>query len=132
MFIDEVELLRILVVDNHTEVLKQIETRLSYEKDFEVCGGASLSELTVSVMDCRPDVLLIDPYVNNAYRFDFIRLAKKILPEMTVVVLTAVVDKAAEMKLKSEGVNCILEKGGDSTQLVDALRGILVQQCKGS
>ena len=123
--------MRILVVDNHTEVLKQIETRLSYERDFEVCGGASLSELTRCVMDCRPDVLLIDPYVNNTYQYDVIRLAKKICPDMTVVVLTAVVDKAAEMHLKSVGVSCILEKGGESSQLVAALRGIMVQQCKG-
>jgi DNA-binding NarL/FixJ family response regulator len=130
MFIDEVNLLRILVVDNHTEVLKQIETRLSYEEDFEVCGGAPLSDLTLSVMDCRPDVLLIDPYVNNVYRFDIIRLAKKISPDMTVVVLTAVVDKAAEMRLKSVGVSCILEKGGDSSQLINALRGIMVHQHK--
>ena len=120
--------LRILVVDNHTEVLKQIETRLAYEKDFEVCGGASLAELARCVMDCRPDVLLIDPYVNNAYRYDSIRLAKKIMPEMTVVVLTAVVDKAAEMKLKRDGVSRILEKGGDSTELVNAIRGIVVRQ----
>jgi DNA-binding NarL/FixJ family response regulator len=132
MIIDEVNLLRILVVDNHTEVLKQIETRLSYEEDFEVCAGASLSEMTRCVMDCRPDVLLIDPYVNNAYRFDVIRLAKKIAPEMTVVVLTAVVDKAAEMKLKSVGVNCILEKGGESSQLIEALRGIMVHHPKES
>jgi DNA-binding NarL/FixJ family response regulator len=132
MFINEVNLLRILVVDNHTEVLKQIETRLSYEKDFEVCVGASLSEMTRCVMECRPDVLLIDPYVNNAYRFDVIRLAKKISPEMTVVVLTAVVDKAAEMRLKSVGVSRILEKGGDSSQLIDALRGIIVHQYKES
>lgn len=131
MFIDEVNLLRILVVDNHIEVLKQIETRLSYEKDFEVCGGASLSELTQCVMKCRPDVLLIDPYVNNSYKYDTIRLAKKIRPDMTVVVLTAVVDKAAEMRLKSVGVSCILEKGGESAQLIEALRGIMVQQCKG-
>jgi DNA-binding NarL/FixJ family response regulator len=124
--------LRILVVDNHTEVLKQIETRLAYEPDFEVCAGASISELTRCVMDCRPDVLLIDPHVNNAYRFDAIRLAKKILPEMTVVVLTAVVDKAAEMRLKSVGVSCILEKGGESSQLIDALRGIMVHHCKGN
>jgi DNA-binding NarL/FixJ family response regulator len=124
--------LRILVIDNHAEVLKQIETRLSYEQDFKVCAGAPISDLSRCVMDCRPDVLLIDPYVDNAYRFDSIRLAKKILPEMMVVVLTAVVDKAAEMRLKSVGVSCILEKGGDSIQLVNALRGIVVHQCKGN
>jgi DNA-binding NarL/FixJ family response regulator len=124
--------LRILVIDNHLEVLKQIETRLAYEPDFVVCAGASISELSRCVMDCRPDVLLIDPYVNNAYRFDSIRLAKKIRPEMTVVVLTAVVDKAAEMRLKSVGVSCILEKGGDSSLLINALRGILEIQCKGA
>lgn len=131
MSVNAKEQLRILVIDNHTEVLRQIETRLGYEEDFKVCAGASISELTRCVMDCRPDVLLIDPYINNSYRFDAIRLAKKILPEMTVVVLTAVVDKAAEMRLKSVGVSCILEKGGDSTELIKALHGIMVHQCKG-
>ena len=105
---------------------------MAHEKDFEVCGGTSISELARCVMDCRPDVLLIDPHVNSAYRYDAIRLAKKLVPDMTVVVLTAVVDKAAEMRLKGYGVSCILEKGGDSAELVDAIRGIVVNQCKGS
>lgn len=132
MFANMENRLRILVIDNHTEVLKQIETRLGYERDFEVCGGDSISGLTQRVMNNKPDVLLIDPYVNNTYRFEVIRLAKKIRPSMTVVVLTAVVDKAAEMRLKSVGVSCILEKGGDSSRLINALRGIRVEQCKGS
>ena len=36
------------------------------------------------------------------------------------------------MRLKGYGVSCILEKGGDSAELVDAIRGIVVNQCKGS
>jgi len=41
-----------------------------------------------------------------------------------------VVDTAMQVRLKKQGVHCILEKGISSTELVDALRGVLVQKCK--
>ncbi len=124
--------LRILIVDNHAEVLKQIATRLSYEEDFEVCMVAPLAKLTESVIACKPDVLLIDPYVDSDYKFDHLKLATQLRPSMTIVVLTAVVDTAAQIRMKQVGVSCILEKGVSSGELVGALRGVLVEHCKGT
>jgi len=121
--------LRILIVDNHAELVKQIETRLSYEEDFEVCMVSTLNQLTESLLTCKPDLLLIDPYFDNSYKYDRIKLAMELMPSLTVVVLTAVVDTAMQIRLKKEGVHCVLEKGISSSALVDSLRGVIARSC---
>lgn len=123
------ERFRILIVDNHAELVKQIQTRLSYEADFEVCMVAPLSKLKESLLVCKPDLLLIDPYYENSYKYDRIKLAKELMPGLVVVVLTAVVDAAMQIRLKREGVGCILEKGISSGELVGSLRGVIAREC---
>ncbi|MEJ2757037.1 MAG: hypothetical protein P8046_01020 [Anaerolineales bacterium] len=122
--------LQILIIDNHAELVKQIETRLSYEEDLEVCMVAPLCQLTEGLLECKPDLLLIDPYADSSYKYDRIKLAMEVNPSMVVVVWTAVVDTAMHVRLKKQGVHCILEKGISSAELIDALRGVIVQQCK--
>ena len=131
MFAENKERLRILLIDNHAALAKQIETRLSYEDDFEVCMVAPLDKLTESLMICKPDLLLIDPYYENSYKYDRIKLAMEFIPSLTVVVLTAVVDTAMQLRFKKEGVHCILEKGISSNDLVDALRRVMAERCDG-
>ena len=123
------ERLRILIVDNHAELVKQIETRLSYEDDFDVCMVAPLSRLTDSLIYCKPDILLIDPYADNSYKYDRIKLAMDLMPSLVVVVLTAVVDTAMKIRLKKEGVHCVLEKGISSSDLVRSLREVIAAHC---
>jgi DNA-binding NarL/FixJ family response regulator len=122
--------LKILIVDNHAELVKQIEARLSMEEDFEICMVSPLSQLAHSLIDCKPDLMLIDPYFENSYKYDRIKLAMEMRPEMIVVVLTAVVDPAMSIRLKKEGVHCVLEKGLSSAELVDSLRKVIVDACE--
>ena len=53
---NETKKLKILIVDNHVEVVTQIKARLSMEKDFEVCKVACLDSLTEAILECQPDV----------------------------------------------------------------------------
>ena len=131
MLDEKVDKLQILIIDNHAELAKQIETRLAYEEDFEVCKVAPLSQLTESILDCKPDLLLIDPYFDNSYKYDRIRMAMDIMPNLTVVVLTAVVDTAMQLRLKKEGVHGVMEKGISSGELVDALRQVMAEHSNG-
>lgn len=126
---DKQEKLKILIVDNHAELVKQIEARLSMEPDFEVCKVAPLDKLTEAMIDCVPDILLIDPYAEHSYKYDRIKMAMRIRPSIMVVVLTAVVDTAASVRFKKEGVHCVLEKGLSSHELVDSLRRVIVESC---
>jgi len=118
----------ILLVDNHPEVLIQIEKCLSYEEDLKVCKISSLSEVTESINECKPDILLIDPYVDNVFDYDTIRVAKQIIPFMTVIVLTAVVDSATQVELRRAGAEYILEKSIDSQELKDTIRKVIARK----
>ena len=122
---NETNKLKILIVDNHAELVKQIKARLSMEEDFEVCKVAPLDRLTEAIMACQPDLLLIDPYFEQSYKYDRIRMARELAPSLMIVVLTAVVDTAASVRFKKEGVHCVLEKGVNSIDLVDSLRKVI-------
>lgn len=114
--------IKILLIDNHPEVLKRVKTRLSYEPDFEVCKVASIDAVTESMIECKPDILLIDPADNNIIQIEPIKIAKRLLPSLIVIVLTAVVDTATSVALRKAGAETILEKGIVSEELVNTLR----------
>ena len=120
--------IQILLVDDHPEVLKQIETRLSYEDDFKVCKIASLEELAGCLIECQPDVLLIDPYRNNELDVECIKLAKQMMSKLTIIVLAAVVDTSDHVELKKAGADYILEKCIDSIELLTTLRKVIVNE----
>jgi DNA-binding NarL/FixJ family response regulator len=119
--------IKILLVDDHPEVLKQVETRLSYERDFDVCKVASLSQVIEGVIECQPDVLLIDPY-NNGFDLECIKRAKEIKSGLTVIVLSAVVDISSHNDLRRAGAEYILEKCIDSDELVNTLRKVVIRR----
>lgn len=110
----------ILLVDDHPEVLKQVETRLSYEKDFDVSKVAEVSQTVDNILEREPDILLIDPY-NNGFDFECIKMAKRIRPSMTIIVLSAVVDASAHNDLLRAGAEHIIEKSIDSDELVETI-----------
>lgn len=114
--------LRILVVDDHPEVLSQIEDRLSQEEGFWVFKSASMDNAYAQIMECKPDVLLIDPFMDNGMCLKTLKQIIQMLPSLTVIVLAAVVDAASQVELNKIGIKFILEKKVSSDQLVDTLR----------
>ena len=116
--------IRILLVDEHPEVVKQVETRLSYEEGLDVYKCTSLSQTIENIVKRKPDVLLIDPY-HNGFDFDGLKQAKKTKPSMTIIVLTAVVDTSAYSDLTRAGAEYILEKSIDSDELVSTIHKVM-------
>lgn len=122
------EKLRILLIDNHKEVAKQVKTRLLFESDFDVCKVDFVSRVTESMLECKPDILLIDPAEDKVIQPETIRMAKRVFPSVIVIVLTAVVDTATSVELKKAGAEIILEKGIASEELVQTLRRYKTQK----
>ncbi len=118
----KMEDLRILVVDDHPEVLSQIEQRLSQEDGFLICKSATIDNVYSHITDYKPDVLLIDPFMGNGLCLKSLKQIQQMLPSLTVIVLAAVVDAASKLELSKIGIKFILEKKVSSDQLVDTLR----------
>lgn len=115
--------IRILLVDDHRKLLSQIETRLSYEEDFDVVGMASDYEEALQAAEARqPEMVLLDPVTQDGLDIKLIQRIRKALPASVIVVLTAVADTAMLVELRKLGVSKVLEKGVDSAVLVDSLR----------
>ncbi|MDH5507022.1 MAG: response regulator transcription factor [Anaerolineae bacterium] len=117
--------IKILIVDDHPKVLSQIETRLAHEGDFKVVGKAADAKQAVDcALACQPEIILIDPVMDDGMGLEAIKHIMTTLPSVVIVVLTAFVDTALQMELGKIGVQQILEKGVDSQELIDALRKV--------
>ena len=114
--------LRIMVVDDHPEVLRQIEDRLSQEEGFWVYKSTTMENAYAQIMENKPDVLLIDPFIDRDLCLQTLKQIIHMLPSLTVIILAAVVDAATQVELNKIGVKFILEKNVASDQLVDTLR----------
>ena len=118
----------VLIVDDHIGVLQQIENLLIRETDFELCKAVTLDKAKSHVLLCKPDILLIDPYVEGKLCIESLVSLQELLPSMIIIVLAAIVDAATQLALSRIGVNFILEKQIEAEQLLDTLR--LVEQIK--
>lgn len=114
--------IRILLADDHMKVRAQIRARLSHEPGFVIIGEAENSAQAVEcALAARPDIVLIDPMMQDGLGLEATRQIASRLPETAVVVLTAFADTAQCIELRKAGTRQILNKGIESQRLVQAL-----------
>ncbi|MGE5139081.1 MAG: response regulator transcription factor [Rudaea sp.] len=117
--------IRILLADDHPAVRAQIRKRLAHEPDFAIVGEADCS---ASAVDCarelKPDIVLIDPMMQDGLGLNATRQIAALSQATAVVVLTAFSDTAQTIELRRAGTRHILNKGIESSRLVEVLRGI--------
>ena len=115
--------IRILLADDHAQVREQLTARLIREADFELVAVAaeSLQALQMAQLH-QPDLLLIDPMMRDGLGLSTLRQLHASLPNMIVVVLTAVVDTTLKIRLNDMGLEHILSKGIPTSELLGELR----------
>ena len=115
--------IRILLAEDHAQVRGQLVARLSRESDFELVAVAvdSIQALQKAQLNL-PDVLLMDPMMKDGLGLATLRQLRTSLPNMIVVILTAVVDTTLKIRLKEMGMEHILSKGIPTSELLGELR----------
>jgi DNA-binding NarL/FixJ family response regulator len=117
--------IRILIADDHAHVRAQLRTRLSREPGFVVASEAANSMAAIdSALTLRPDIILIDPIMQDGYGLQAIARITSQQPETAVVVLTAFTDTAMQMTLRTLGVAQILAKDLDLARLIAILKSV--------
>jgi DNA-binding NarL/FixJ family response regulator len=115
--------IRILLADDHLQVRGKLAARLRQESDFEVVGVTTNSIQTLQEAQAKqPDLLLMDPMMRDGLGLATLRQLRASLPNMIVVVLTAVVDTTLKIRLKEMGMEHILSKGIPTSELLLELR----------
>ena len=119
--------IRLLLADDHQQVRDQLAARLRREPDFDLVGVASNSRAAMQLtLAAHPDVLLIDPMMRDGMGLATLRRLVAEIPDLAVVVLTAIIDTTLELQLQSLGVRNSLAKGVSTTELLAKLRSAAI------
>ena len=115
--------LRILLVDDHEKVRKQIRTRLSREPDLEIVAEAiSGTDAAEQALSLQPEIVIIDPAMRDGLGLEAVRQVFAGAPGAAILVLSACLDTASRIELRQAGVCRFVNKELQSTALVANLR----------
>ncbi len=116
-------LIRLLLADDHPDVLAQLASRFRREPGIELVGQAENSAQAIALsLAEKPDVLLIDPIMRDRLGLNALKQIIRRCPSTQLIVLTAVVDTALQIELRKLGVSQILIKGLETSQLLQTIQ----------
>jgi len=107
----------VLVIDDEDDVLGMLEIALS-KNGFAVETASSGDEAVELVRERPFDVLVVDLGMPGMDGVAFIIEAKRLRPDVGIVVVTGYVNKGDAPQLEGMGVTSILEKPVDLSELV--------------
>ncbi|MGE6538854.1 response regulator [Bacillus luti] len=115
--------IKVLLVDDHTVVLKGLAFFLSTQDDLELVGEANNGkEALVKVGEANPDVVLMDLYMPEMDGVEATAHIKKEYPDVKVIVLTSFSDQAHVLPALKAGASGYILKDVEPDQLVEAIR----------
>jgi DNA-binding NarL/FixJ family response regulator len=115
--------IKVLLVDDHTVVLKGLAFFLSTQKDCELVGEANNGkEALKKVEEVQPDVVLMDLYMPEMDGIEATACIKKEYPHVKVLVLTSFSDQAHVLPALQAGASGYILKDVEPDQLVEAIR----------
>jgi DNA-binding NarL/FixJ family response regulator len=118
-----VDIIRILIVDDHPVVRAGIKTMLSKEQDIRVVGELSVGgQVLQAVQELSPDVLLLDINMPGFNAVTTTEQLKKLYPKTKILILTAYDDDEYVFGLLSVGATGYVLKDEALETLVSAVR----------
>jgi DNA-binding NarL/FixJ family response regulator len=120
--------LKLLLVDDHVNVRRQVSNRLRQEPDINIVSSWGNKNFIQRALRYQPDVILIDPFCRDHINLEGIEQVKKEIPESRIIVLTGIVDTASRIELKKLGVESILEKGISSSEIVKEIMKVATEK----
>jgi DNA-binding NarL/FixJ family response regulator len=119
------QLLRLLLVDDHALFREGIIALLSYQKDFTVIGEAEDAESALEqARALKPDVVLMDVELPGEDGVIATQRLKMEMPGITVVMLTVHDDSQTLFEAIKAGAQGYLVKNVRTRELLEQLRGI--------
>lgn len=122
----EIQMKRILIVDDHPIVREGMARLLDSESDIEICGsvGTAREALDMVVQD-QPDLVLSDMTLPDRSGLELIKDLKALHPEIPVLVISMHDEKLyAERVLRAGGRGYIMKESA-SDHLLEAIRCVL-------
>jgi DNA-binding NarL/FixJ family response regulator len=121
-----IQVIRVLLVDEHDMVRSSLTTVLEAIVDFEIVGEATdgMSALQ-KVADLRPDVVLMDLNMPIMDGLTATKIIREKYPQTKVIVLTASMLEADTQTAATAGANFYLRKDSSIEEIVEAIRAVV-------
>jgi DNA-binding NarL/FixJ family response regulator len=117
--------IRVFIVDDHSIVRTGIRMILSAEVDIDVVGEADSGEAALPLIrKLKPDVVLSDLHLPGASGLDLTERLVKVENPPKVIVVSVLDDGPMPRRLLEAGASGYVGKGGDSLELVAAVRSV--------
>jgi DNA-binding NarL/FixJ family response regulator len=121
-YLDGMENLRVMIVDDIEEVRKDLITLLSLTDSIEIVGEAKDGGDAIrKVQSLHPDVILMDLEMPSCNGYEATRQIKTDWPSCRVIALTIHDDESARLQAIRAGMDAFIVKGAPVESLLDAI-----------
>lgn len=123
--------LKLMIVDDSNIIRSKI-TRTLTQHDMQVVATASNGEEAVKLFGThKPDVVTMDLTMPRMDGLECIRALRKIDPSISILVVSALADKATAIQALKEGAQGFLCKPFSETDLTEAMEELLGEDAHG-
>ena len=116
---------RVLLCDDMADMRLLMRLSLEQEPGFEIVGEADSGEATLSsLVDCEPDVALIDLSMPGMEGLELILRIRKLAPAVGIVVYSALMTPSVEARALDCGADRFLRKSAPLWRLREVTRDV--------
>lgn len=116
---------KIFIADDHTVFRDGLKLVLTQLGDFEIVGEAGDGQEVISkILECTPDILLLDVSMPVFNGFQVLERIKGLVPETKVVVLTLHNNESYIVSFLKAGVHGYILKTASAQELILALEAV--------
>ncbi|MEW6237294.1 MAG: response regulator transcription factor [Candidatus Omnitrophota bacterium] len=117
---------KVLIVDDHPIVREGLKQLIQQDEALEVCGEAEDCVAALElIQSTRPDVAVIDLSLKKSSGMDLLKSAKKMAPEMKILVLSMYNESVYAERVLRAGANGYLMKHQAMTNILDGIHRIM-------
>ncbi len=114
----------VLIVDDDHNVLSALEAFLSHER-FSVRTALHSAAALGQVVDCKPDVVLLDLRMPTVHGLEILQLMRTAIPNLHVIIVSAYLNEEIRQRAFERGAYACLDK---PVNLID-LKTCITQAC---
>lgn len=119
------ESMKILLVDDHAILIDGLETLLNAEDAFEVTGKSHTVAAAITFLKNNPVNLLITDYnLPDGDGLQLVKAARKITPDLKILVLSMHDEAHLVKEILKEGVNGYMLKKDSQSEMINAVYAI--------
>jgi DNA-binding NarL/FixJ family response regulator len=121
----DMEMIRVLLVDDQNAIRRGLQLRLALELDLRVVGEAgNAAAAMVLAHTLHPDVIVMDIEMPDMDGVMAIQRLRDVAPAAGIVVLTLRGDRETRARVQEAGAQAFIEKLGGTEALLQAIRDL--------